>query len=556
LSAARQRFIASGDDSAPAKIATVREIRAIEARANRSLMSYERMMQAAGSAAADILPRHCRLYAGTTIVFLVGKGNNGGDGIVMARELARKHKASFRLYLQDRSSLERFWNHSEIPPGFSILCAADDPGHDRLVEWIADCDILVDALFGIGLRLPLRPSAMALLQRVQAALAQRRSSPPRQPLDIARPKHAPLSKRPFVLAVDCPSGIDADSGDAAPETLAADVTVTFIAAKPGQFLFPAAAAVGELQVAGIGLPADWSPLAQVPRVLMDAQLAAGLLPARPISGHKGSFGKVLLALGSSRFIGAIALAGEAAGRSGAGYVTIATTPALIQTIAGTIREPTWLPLPAVDGAIARPAAKPLAQAARGYEALLVGCGIGQHPSTRAFLWQLFTEPGLPPLVIDADALNALSARDDWWRQLPPGSILTPHSGEMARLARLSIASIERERWKIARESAMRWRQVVVLKGAHTIIASPDGHCTVMPFKIDALGTAGTGDILAGIIAGLRAQGISAYDSARLGASIHGLAGHIAQEQVGSSRSVIAGDVLAALGSAMRELESL
>jgi len=186
--------------------------------------------------------------------------------------------------------------------------------------------------------------------------------------------------------------------------------------------------------------------------------------------------------------------------------------------------------------------------------LLVGCGLGLHESTRAFVWRLLKIASLPPLVIDADALNALSSRPEWWRSLPRNTIITPHSGEMARLTGLASDEIQADRWRVARRFAEAWGLVVVLKGAHTIIAAPDGRTSVIPFKTDALATAGTGDVLAGLIAGLRGQGAAAYDSACLGAYIHALAGLIAAERVKSSRSVIAGDLLAAVGAAFCQLE--
>ena len=208
----------------------------------------------------------------------------------------------------------------------------------------------------------------------------------------------------------------------------------------------------------------------------------------------------------------------------------------------------------MQGAIDESAAVLLADAAQAYNALLIGCGLGLNETTRAFVWRLLQTESLPPLIIDADALNSLSARRDWWRPLPEGAIITPHSGEMARLTGLSMGEIKADRWRVARHYAEVWSLVVVLKGAHTIVAAPDGKTSVIPFKSDALATAGTGDVLAGLIAGLRAQGASAYDSARLGAYLHALAGVMAADSAKSSRSVIAGDLLFALGPAFSLIE--
>nr|MYD10667.1 NAD(P)H-hydrate dehydratase [Chloroflexota bacterium] len=370
----------------------------------------------------------------------------------------------------------------------------------------------------------------------------------------ARPARGRRGRRAMVFAIDCPSGVDCDSGRADPSALAADITMTFIAAKPGLFVFPAAALVGELVVSRLGIPQDLPALERLPARVVDGALAAALLPQRPLDGHKGTFGKVMLAVGSANYIGAAALAGESACRSGAGLVTVAATSRVVGIVAGQLREPTWLPLADTEGAIAESASGALAEAAQAYQSLLIGCGLGLHKSTRAFVWRLLNADALPPLIIDADALNALSSRPDWQRTLPPHTILTPHSGEMARLTGLAMEEIQADRWRVARRFAEAWNLVVVLKGAHTIIAAPDGRASVIPFKTDALATAGTGDVLAGLIAGLRAQGAAAYESACLGAYVHALAGVLAAERVKNSRSVIAGDLLDALGDAFDQIE--
>ena len=534
------------------KVASVREVRRIEAAADRSVMSYAQMMLKAGEAAGAYLQARCPIDAGDRIVFLIGKGNNGGDGLVMARDLAQTTQAAVHLYLLESRDAGDSNYQSALEAGQSVDLATDDADGGKLSELIESADVIVDALFGIGLRPPLRPAAARVQEHVNSSLAQRDAGPA-APYRLAAAGSAGPSARPFILAIDCPSGIDCDSGDADAAALAADATITFIAAKPGLFTFPAASYVGELAVATLGLPEELPELSQLQTTMTDGRRAAALLPRRPLDGHKGSFGKVMIVAGSANYIGAIALAGEAAGRSGAGLVTVATTRDLIATIAGSLREPTWLSLPDVDGAIAQDASATVHEAISGYDALLVGCGLGLHASTRAFLLSLLESDALPPLIIDADGLNALSRQEAWWRQMPPDTIVTPHSGEMARLSGLSTAQINADRWRVAIECAARWNLVVVLKGAHTIIAAPDGRASVIPFKTDALGTAGTGDILAGLIAGIRGQGVDAFDCACLGAYIHALAGTIAAADVGSSRAVIAGDVLPALGRAFKQV---
>ncbi len=539
------------------KVATVSQIREIETSADQSGLSYRQMMRNAGWAASAYLQDRLNITAKTKITILIGKGNNGGDGLVMAQDLASKTAAEIHLYLleaRDRSD-QNF--AAALAKGISYVDASTDSDGEHLENLIGSADVVVDALVGIGLRPPLRDPAAKILQKVNESI-NRISSEVEAPtiVNLAGANTKTRDQSPFVLALDCPSGIDCDSGQADHNTIPADATITFIAAKPGLLTFPAAAYVGDLVCAPIGIPHDLPDLREIRRTVVDQGLAASLLPARPIDGHKGSFGKVMLVAGSANYIGAIALAGEAACRSGVGLATIASASKLINIVATNLREPTWLPLEDMAGAIAASASETLLEKLPGYQALLIGCGLGLHESTRLFLANVLRASQLPPLVLDADGLNIVSQLPEWWRSLPANSIITPHSGEMARLTGLETSEINADRWAVAEHYAKSWNLVVVLKGAHTLIAAPDGRTSVIPFKIDALGTAGTGDILAGLIAGLRAQSLSAFDAARLGAYIHASAGSIAAETIRSSRSLIASDVLAALGAAFDRIESL
>lgn len=537
------------------KVAAIADLRRIEAAADASLMSYQQMMLQAGQAAGEYLRQRLDITAQTRIAFLIGKGSNGGDGLVLAHHLSQHTPAQIRLYLLEARTPDDPNFAAVLEAGLFIGLAADDRDNRLLRNLINSADVIVDALFGIGLRLPLRGQAAKVLRTVRQVTAPGRPAYGDAPaLDPAQPGQFGPAARPFVFAIDCPSGIDCDSGQADASAIAADETITFVAAKPGLFTFPAAGYVGKLIFSQIGIPDTLPQLAQIKTAVMDSWQARSLLPPRPLDGHKGTFGKTIIVAGSAHFVGAIALAGEAAARAGSGLVTIATASRLVDAVAGRLREPTWLRLPDEDGAIAASGWDDLIRQSQGCQALLVGCGLGQHPATQAFIRRLLASKDLPPLIIDADALNLLSAEANWWRQLPPQTIITPHSGEMARLTQLPTAEINAHRWEIAAEKASEWNLVIVLKGAHTLAASPAGQTAVIPFKTDALGTGGTGDVLAGLIAGLRAQGSSAFSSARLGAYLHGLAGVIAAAKVGSSRSVIAGDVLAALGLAFQKVE--
>jgi NAD(P)H-hydrate epimerase len=368
-----------------------------------------------------------------------------------------------------------------------------------------------------------------------------------------------------------PSGVNCDTGAVDPVTLPADLTITFAAAKLGQFRFPAASILGQLVVADIGIPS--ALCAEVQREVATHAAIADRLPARPHDAHKGTFGKAMIVAGSTNYVGAASLAGAAAGRIGAGLVTLAAPAALHSVLAQKLTEATHLLLPHDMGALAPGAIKVLADHVDDYASLLLGPGLGQDPQTIIFVHNLFglevegrtrqigfqrdaappsTPLSLPPLVIDADALNALASLDEWWRHLPAQSILTPHPGEMGRLMKVETASVNADRIATAARQAAEWRHVVVLKGAFTVVAAPDGRTTVIPFATAALATAGTGDVLAGSIAGLLAQGLSPYDAALCGAYLHGLAGAMLEKQVGDA-GTLAGDLLPLLPKALRQI---
>lgn len=569
------------------RVVTVNAMREIEAAANEHVLSYDEMMERAGEAAAQQARAMLAGLDAPRITCLIGKGNNGGDGLVAAAYLADADDIEVRLYLlarrNDDSLMQRVQDR-----GLFIAYAEDDRDGRVLRHMCASADLVVDALFGIGVRLPLRDDAAKVLRGARAGIHERRASiPETRIIDPVAPRSVTGRGLPHVLAIDCPSGLDCDTGELDPHSLHADVTITFIAAKHGQLTFPSAAAVGRLLVARIGIPDDLPALQAESVTLGDADVVRSLLPERPADSNKGTFGKAMIAAGSVNYSGAPALAAEAAYRAGAGLVTVAAPAAVVAATAAKLTEPTYVLLPHNLGVIAEAAADVLTRELDGYRALLVGPGMGQDDTTAAFFNTLLNRPQqtgnaalrrqigfnashpaespspqeeqdktLPPLVLDADALNLLTKREAWWEHLPPETILTPHPGEMGRLASMETADVQANRIALAREKAAAWQVVLVLKGAHTLIAAPDGRMTVMPFKSDALATAGTGDVLAGVITGLRAQGINAYAAAVAGAYIHGLAGELAAQHVESSRSVTAGDVIAALGGAFKHVEQL
>ncbi|MBC7811879.1 MAG: bifunctional ADP-dependent NAD(P)H-hydrate dehydratase/NAD(P)H-hydrate epimerase, partial [Burkholderiales bacterium] len=380
--------------------------------------------------------------------------------------------------------------------------------------------------------------------------------------------------------------LDNDTGEIDKNTIPAAETVTFIAAKPGLFAPDAVESVGDLVVATIGIPPETEGLKDAKHTLVDSDTIRALLPERPAGSNKGTFGKALIAAGSVNYTGAAALSAESAYRIGAGLVAVGAPAPVIAALAARLAEPTWLLLPHDMGVVSSQAAAVIQEQAKNYNALLLGPGWGQENTTRELLEKLFQRPDdsakgraglsrslgfgahrtsetdekrdkselkLPPLVIDADGLNLLAKIDEWWKMLPENTIITPHPGEMGRLAGVEIADVQKDRWGIAAQKAAEWNVILVLKGAHTLVAAPDGRVSALPFKTAALATAGTGDVLAGAIVGLLAQGLAPYDAAIVAGYLHGLAGEIAAEQHGNTHSVIAGDVLRALPDAFRRL---
>jgi len=561
------------------KIVTTDQMRAVERAADAQGHSYAAMMERAGRAVAE---RVKQLLAGSEqprVAVIVGPGNNGGDGLVAARILAQELEgASVGAFLLKLRGDDDDVFARARDAGVFIASADDDKaaGYRVLQNLVANADVLIDALFGTSLRLPIKGDAAKVLQAAHKAITLRRAERPAPPYTTpADPDLTAPDDGPIIVAVDCPSGLDCDTGALDKLTLPAHETITFAAAKPGLLTFPGAEAVGTLHIADIGLPSRLPELDEIALTLVDAAEVRARLPQRPRDSHKGTFGKAMVVAGSLNYTGAAYLAAAAAYRAGAGLVTVGAPQIIVPVLAGMLPEATWLLLPHDLGVINEAAVKVLRTELAGYSALLLGPGFGREDVTGEFLRELLrpqeevrhsraigfvpNEPAgetarpatdLPPLVIDADGLNLLAAMDDWPRLLPPGTILTPHPGEFARLARLEREDVQANRIPLAQAKAAEWNCVVVLKGAFTVVAAPDGRTAVEPFATSALASAGTGDVLAGAIAGLLAQGLAPFDAALCAGWLHGMAGVRAAELLETAISVTAGDVLELLPDAL------
>ncbi|MFP3974911.1 MAG: NAD(P)H-hydrate dehydratase [Dehalococcoidia bacterium] len=284
------------------------------------------------------------------------------------------------------------------------------------------------------------------------------------------------------------------------------------------------------------------------------ELVRALLPERPVNANKGTFGRVLVVAGSINYIGAAYLACEGALRVGAGLVTLATPRSLQSILASKLTEVTYIPLPEPEsGVIGAGVVQVIREQLPNYNTMLLGCGLGQGLTTVEFVKALlFTEALNVPLVIDADALNIISRFEKWWESLKGKAVLTPHPGEMARLTNKPIRDIQASREETAVKAASEWNQAVILKGAYTVVASPEGKVRVSDFANPGLASAGTGDVLAGAVVGLLAQKMSTFDAATCGVYLHAMAGELVGEELGEA-GMVASDLLPRLPLTIKRL---
>ena len=541
------------------KIVNVPQMVAMEKATDAAGFTYDQMMAEAGRALAESVAEHVADEG--VILFLIGPGNNGGDGLV----------ACARLQEQEHRAIPYIWKRkSDADPLVGavsdIVWAEEDADDEQLRRLIPQADVIVDALLGTGNVRAIGGSLATLLETVRTALGQQAATQPTR-IDPTRPV---ASRSSLVIACDCPSGLHCDTGEIDPLALPADLTVTFALPKRGHFLQPGAAACGRLVIADINIDRTLAP-DDAPDVLTPGEVAA-MLPSRPTNAHKGTFGKALIVAGSANYPGAAAIACTAAYRAGAGLAHLAAPASVCEVVASQVPEPVHTVLPSDRGAIIQAAVSVLRSMLSNHQGMLVGPGLGTDAKTVEFVEALLVgrteithpigflsqravapegRPDLPPLIVDADGLNAIAQLDGGPAALPTNSIITPHPGEMARLTGLSTSEINAKRWQVAGRFAAEWKQIVVLKGAYTVIAHPAGALAINPFADAALATAGSGDALAGAIVALMAQGLVAWDAARAGVYLHGLAGRLAATQHGPA--LLASDIAQEIAHALAML---
>lgn len=506
-----------------AKLVSVAEMRAIEKAADELGLAYAQMMENAGRGLASTILAHSQTREHSALA-LIGSGNNGGDTLIGLTALAEQGWKTGALLIGRR------FNHDELVKRarkagaeIRVLDLEKHEDLDRHLDWLLSHAVILDGLLGTGIHLPIRESLAKAMAASKAAIEN-------------------SAARPYVVAVDCPSGMDCDTGETAPQTLRADLTVTMAAVKYGMLTLPAFEYIGELEVVDIGFTPRVREWVALTRQTIDESMARAALPPRPLSAHKGTFGTAMIVAGSQRYPGAALLAARAAYKSGAGLVSVATPKTVQPMLAGQLPEATWIPLPAEDGWIAGTAAKVVRSALERVTALLVGPGLGQEEATAEFVAKLLKDD-LPDLVIDADGLKLLAGIKDWQRNLQVDCVLTPHPGEMSILTGMKVEEIQAERIETTEKFAKLWKQVVVLKGAFTVVAAPDGRTALLPLATPALARAGTGDVLAGLITGLRAQGVPAYEAACAGVWLHGQAALRVAKRLGGAAGVLAGELV-------------
>ncbi len=517
------------------KLVSVAQMREIEKQADAAGLSYSIMMENAGRGLASAVHAHVAGRPGRSVIALVGPGNNGGDALVALEYLARWgwHTAAVTVKARPSDPLVERLESS----GGQVISFSNGNFPEIFKKLIGECSVLLDGLLGTGATLPLRTEYADLLSFAKQSMEK-------------------IPNPPQVIAVDCPSGIDCDQGSAPEQAIRADLTVTMAAAKQGLLSFPAASYVGKIQVVEIGNLEELSAWKSITRQVIEASWVRSFLPKRPLNAHKGTFGTAFICAGSRNYTGAAFLAGKAAYRCGAGLVTMAVAEPLYDSLAGHLPEATWVVLPHENGWLVPNGAVILRENLGRATALLLGPGWGLNPATLSFLQNILNQKdnasSLPPLVVDADGLKLLARLPDWPHQLPGVAILTPHPGEMSALCGLSTAEVNADRLAVAEQFAQKWGHVVILKGAFTVIASPDKRVGLIPIATPALARAGTGDVLAGLIVGLRAQGVEPFEAACGAAWIHAMAGVRTVRRLGAA-SVIAGDLLDAIPQIISEL---
>ena len=515
------------------KLVTASEMQTIEKHCAESGISEDDLMENAGLAVAERIretPKMEPNIYGKRILALIGPGNNGSDGLIACRYLSNWGARVTVILCAVRKSPDPKRVLAENS-GVSIIDGLSKDGLHSLRSELQAADMVIDAILGTGASRPIaEPLSSLLLCVVESSVS--------------------------VIALDLPTGLNSDSGNFDVAGLRADITLMLGYPKLGSAVTGDASVTGKKLVLDIGIPEGFD--SQVNTELLTNDFATSILPTRPDQGHKGQFGSTLVIGGSQQYLGAVTLATEAATRSGSGLTFVATPEPVYRIIGGHVPEAIYCSLPvSQNGDVNSSQACRIAlDLLKNATSVVIGPGLGNNRNTfefmSSFLSQINTEI---PIVIDADGLNILAESHQWWDKLKIPCILTPHPGEMGRLMGISSADVQQNRSAVALEAAERFQKIVVLKGAATIIAAPDGRFRVSPWVNAGLAKGGSGDILAGLLGGLLAQSPhNLFDMASLAVFIHGYAADIAKNELGET-GMRATDVSNRLGYFYRDFVS-
>ena len=494
------------------------------------------LMENAGRAVADAAETALGSCLRKRVVIFAGKGNNGGDGSGAGRWL---HNRGAEITLVLACAAEELSGSAADELQYYIACGApvlevtdaDDNLRFAEIENLAmQADLLIDALLGTGFSGKMRPLFVRLcgcINRVK-------------------------EKNPAcgVLAVDIPTGVNADTGEADGSAVRADITVTMALPKLGLYLYPGAGCAGEIRVADIGMPASLLQETEAVRCLITKDRVRALLPDRPKNAHKGTAGRVTVVAGSYGYVGAAALSSFAAVKGGAGLVTLLTPENTREILAVKLTEVMVKGLPVSDNRlVTEDALEAVSGELDKADVLAIGPGFGVSEETGGLIREILATTAVP-CVIDADAITALQNHTELLSHMLAEKVLTPHPGELARITGIRIAEIEKNRVEVARLYAEKWQAVIVLKGVPTVVALPDGTVFLNTAGTPAMATGGSGDVLTGLIAALIGQGLPVADAAVSGVYLHGLAGEMAAK---GSVGLAASELMAMIPEARRQV---
>ncbi|MEW5909877.1 MAG: NAD(P)H-hydrate dehydratase [Thermodesulfobacteriota bacterium] len=488
------------------------------------------LMENAGKGATEVLLECFPEVLHQKVGIIAGRGNNGGDGFVVARYLARnrvdvkvfvaahtrevKGEAALNLELLPRMNIPII----EIADRNSFLTHADE---------MRGIELWVDALFGTGIHSTISGYCKELIEFINSL------------------------KRP-ILSIDTPSGLDSDTGHPCGVCIHADVTVTFGFPKIGQILYPGALHTGRLEIIDIGIPPPVIDEVTPLQKLITPEMIGSILKSRPMDAHKGDTGHLLVVAGSVGKTGAAAMTSLSAMRSGAGLVTLCIPESLNPTVESLILEPMTHPLAETEpGILTESALEPIMALTPGKRSLALGPGLGTADGTARLVMGLIERCDVP-MIIDADGLNCLAGSLNILKKAKAPLVLTPHPGEMSRLSGISTQEIQKDRISHAKRFAKKFSVIVVLKGARTIIALPDGHLFVNSTGNPGMASGGMGDVLTGVIAGFMTQGYLPWEAACAGVYLHGAAADLLAERRGPI-GFLASEVMEAVPEQIRKV---